>query len=230
MKKDLQSRRMFVGALAMGATASTIAAMTNPLGALAMGESTPDIPLDNPGDAESWFKKVKGSRRVVFDGSMPHAGFPIIWNWAFYLTNNQSGSADSDITAMSVLRHDAIPFALESGLWEKYKFGETYGITDNISGQPALRNPYYEPREGDFPAPAIEGIKRLQERGALFCVCNLAILVYSGMAAQKMNLDPTEVYQEWVDGILPGIQLVPSGVWALERAQKTGCSYIYAGG
>jgi intracellular sulfur oxidation DsrE/DsrF family protein len=28
----------------------------------------------------------------------------------------------------------------------------------------------------------------------------------------------------------PGIQVVPSGVWALERAQKHGCAYVFAGG
>ena len=30
-----------------------------------------------------------------------------------------------------------------------------------------------------------------------------------------MNLNPDEVYQEMVKGILPGVKLVPSGVWAL---------------
>jgi intracellular sulfur oxidation DsrE/DsrF family protein len=44
-----------------------------------------------------------------------------------------------------------------------------------------------------------------------------------------MNLDPDEVYQEMVDGILPGIKLVPSGVWALGRAQNKGSAYIFAG-
>ena len=47
--------------------------------------------------------------------------------------------------------------------------------------------------------------------------------------ASKMNLDSDEVYKEMVDGILPGIQLVPSGVWALGRAQNENCAYIFAG-
>ncbi|MEZ7853862.1 MAG: Tat (twin-arginine translocation) pathway signal sequence containing protein, partial [Cyclobacteriaceae bacterium] len=58
---------------------------------------------------------------------------------------------------------------------------------------------------------------------------DLATKVHSGRAARKMNMDPTEVYNEWINGLLPGIQLVPSGVWALGRAQANGCGYIFAG-
>ena len=43
-------------------------------------------------------------------------------------------------------------------------------------------------------------------------------------------MKPEEVKEEWVSGVLPGIQIVPSGIWALSRAQKKDCGYIYAGG
>lgn len=218
------SRRKFIGALALGATASTISVLTNPMYAKA-----PYFDETKMSDVEDWFKKIKGTHRIVYDGSKPHAGFPIIWNWAFYLSNNETGSSDNDITAMTVLRHDAIPFAFKSALWKKYNLGEVFGVTDNNTKKPALRNPYYQPQDGDFPMPVIQGIKDLQQRGALFCVCNLAISVYSGAIAQKMGLDPKKVYQEWVDAIEPNIQIVPSGVWALGRAQKHGCGYIFAG-
>lgn len=44
-----------------------------------------------------------------------------------------------------------------------------------------------------------------------------------------MNLDASEVRKDFMSGILPGIQAVPSGVWALGRAQNKGCGYIFAG-
>ncbi|MER3374895.1 MAG: Tat (twin-arginine translocation) pathway signal sequence containing protein [Allomuricauda sp.] len=230
MKNHQSSRRMFIGAMALGTTASTMAAVTGPLRPWYSKLSEVENETAEVGEAEAWFKKIKGTHRTVFDGSMPHDGLPVIWNWAYYLSNNETGSPDSDITAMTVLRHDAIPFALHSDVWKKYKLGEVFKINDNATQKPSLRNPYFEPQEGDMPMPSIDGIKRMQERGAMFCVCNLAIMVYSGIVAQKMGLDPTEVYNEWVDAVLPGIQLVPSGVWALDRAQEHGCSYIYAGG
>ncbi len=219
------SRRTFLGALALGSVAGGLSALTG---------KAEGMPLDLKGEplheADAWFKGVKGKHRIVYDGSTPHDGFPIIWNWAFYLTNNQTGSPDNDITGMTVLRHSAIPFAFENRIWEKYPIGEVFGIIDKTTKTGSKRNPYYEPQPGDFPMPQIEGIKRLQERGAMFCVCDLAINVYSSAVAKQMEMDPTEVYKDWTSGVLPGIQPVPSGVWALGRAQEQGCGYVFAGG
>jgi hypothetical protein len=183
------------------------------------------------GDADAWLKKgIKGKHRVVYDGPEPHNALPIIWTWAFYMTNNQTGTDDGDMTGVCVLRHNGIPFAMKDEVWAKYKFGEVFNITDNTKQAPAVRNPYYQPKEGDYPMPGIDGIKALQSRGALFGVCDLAITVFSGAIAQKMNMDAKAVKEEWVANLLPGVQLMPSGVWALARAQKYGCGYIYAGG
>jgi len=224
MKTNIENtRRQFIGALALGATASTISVLTNPIYA-----KSEVFERKLMSDADEWFKKIKGSHRIVYDGSTPHGGFPIIWNWAFYLTNNETGSSDDDITAMTVLRHSALGLAMKDSAWEKYPLGEVFNVKD-ASGNPYKRNPYYEPQEGDFPLPGIDGIKRLQERGALFCACDLATKVYSNAVATQMGLDPTEVYNDWVASVLPGIQLVPSGVWALGRAQEHGCGYIFAG-
>lgn len=220
--KNENSRRKFMGAVLMGATASTLSLITNPVHA--------NMSFDDKkmAGADDWFKSIKGKHRIVYDGSTPHDGFPIIWNWAFYLSNNETGSDDKDITAMTVLRHKAIPFAFKSSLWEKYNLGEVFGVTDNSTNAPSLRNLYYEPKDGDFPLPVIQGIKDMQQRGAMFCVCNLAISVYSGAVAQKLGLDPKNLYEEWIAAVQPGIQVVPSGVWALGRAQENGCGYIFA--
>ncbi len=219
------TRRSFLGKLASGTAISSLGILPG-----IMQAATP-INMALMADAEEWLKKgIKGKHRIVYDGPEPHDAFPIIWTWAFYLTNNQTGVKDEDMTGLCVLRHNAIPFAMNDELWAKYKFGEMFSINDNISKAPAVRNPYWEPKEGDYPLPGIDGIKTMQGRGALFCVCELAISVYSGFAAQASNQDPAAVKEEWMAGLLPGIQPVPSGVWALGRAQDLGCGYIYAGG
>ena len=223
--KSTNSRRRFLGNLAAGASLTGLSSV-----ALALEAATP-VDTTLVGDADAWLKKgIKGKHRIVYDGPEPHQAFPIIWTWAYYLTNNQTGTPDEEMTGVCVLRHNAIPFAMKSDVWSKYKFGEIFKITDNIAQAPAVRNPYYEPKDGDYPVPGIDGIKKLQERGALFCVCDLAITVFSNFTAQSMNMDPEEVKSDWKASILPGIQLVPSGVWALGRAQELGCGYIYAGG
>lgn len=218
-----QSRRGFIGKLAAGTAVglTALTAMKNPLSAATVKSGV---------DAESWFKKAKGDHRIVYDASEPHEGFPFIWNWVYYHSNNETGISDDNMTAMVVLRHNAIPFALEDRLWEKYKLGEVFNVTDKKTSKPSLRNLYYEPQEGDFPAPVVQGILQMQTRGAMFCVCNMALQVYSGAVAKASNMSPEAVYQEWKSGVLKDIQIVPSGVWAVGRAQKHGFGYCYAGG
>jgi hypothetical protein len=53
--------------------------------------------------------------------------------------------------------------------------------------------------------------------------------VYSGNKAKQIGADPTQVYEEWKASVLSEIEIVPSGVWDLERTQKNGCAYIFAG-
>ena len=141
----LPSRREFVGTLSASA-ATLLAGITTTSFA---------APADHKmvADAEDWFKKVKGKHRIIYDAPEPHAGFPIIWSWAFYQTNNQTGSPDTDLTAVVVLRHNGIPIAMEDRLWAKYKFGEVFKIDDNNTKAPAVRNPYFEPQGADFPLP-----------------------------------------------------------------------------
>ena len=125
MKSDFSnsSRREFVGALTLGAT-GFLASMPGVLQA-----SQPEAE-GNVSEADEWFKKVKGKHRIVYDATEPHDGFPILWSWVFYKTNNQTGTMDNDMTAVVVLRHNAIPFAMEDGLWTKYKFGERFHVND----------------------------------------------------------------------------------------------------
>lgn len=220
---ERKSRRAFIGKLAAGTAVglTSLTALKNP----------PTVAsVLNAADSEKWFKNAKGKHRIVYDASEPHDGLPIIWSFVFYLSNNETGVPDNDMTAMVVLRHNAIPFAMEDRLWKKYNLGEVFKVTDATTQKPALRNPYYQPGEGDFPAPGIDGIQRMQERGAMFCVCNMALKVYSSMVAKSSGMNPEEVYNDWKGGILKDIEIVPSGVWALGRAQEHGFAYCYAGG
>lgn len=225
-KQSPNSRRGFLELLALGATASSLSMFAAP----AMAAEALNINKKALIDSDEWFKKIKGSHRVVYDGTTPHEGLPVLWTFAFYETNNATETPDDDMTAVCVLRHNAIPFALEDALWYQYKLGEFFEITDNQTGEPSLRNTVYEPVNGDFPIPGVPGMKKMQERGAMFCVCDLALNVYSGFIADKMGItDKARVYEEFKSGVLPEVQVVPSGVWALERAQQHDCAYIFAG-
>jgi len=46
------------------------------------------------------------------------------------------------------------------------------------------------------------GINQLQENGVMFCVCDVAMTVYSTVVAQGMGKDAAEIKKEWVAGLL----------------------------
>lgn len=220
---EQNSRRQFLGTLA-GASAGLTGLTMLPTSMFA--HDAVDTVLVE--DAETWFKKVKGKHKIIYDAPEPHEGFAIIWSWVFYKTNNQTGTPDNELTSMVVMRHNAIPIAMEDRLWEKYKFGEVFKIHDE-NHTPLTKNPFWVPTNSFWNSMGIQGIKDLQARGAMFCVCDMALTVYSGMVAKGMNLNPEEVKKDWVSGLLPGVQVVPSGVWAVGRAQEKGCGYCFAG-
>ena len=151
-------RREFLGKVATGAALSIPALFTS-------FDVNAIVDPATVADSDEWFKKVKGKHKIVYDAPEPHNGFPIIWSWVFYQTNNQTNTPDTDMTAMVVLRHNAIPMAMQDSLWAKYKFGEVFKINDNNTKAPALRNPFYEPQGADFPWPLLMELKSFRPAG-----------------------------------------------------------------
>ena len=220
-------RRDFLGTIAAGAAVS-IAAMASPLQSFAGAMAAPDV-----AEADKWFDKITGKHRVVFDATRPHEVMPFAWPRVFLMTNQATGSTEKDCSVVVVLRHDAIPYAFEDRLWADYKFGEVFKADDPDTKAPSTRNPFWKPKEGAFKIPGFGvikiGINELQASGVRFCVCNAAMTVYSAALADKMGKKAEDVMKDWKAGLLPGIQVVPSGVWALGRAQEHKCAYIFAG-
>ena len=49
------------------------------------------------------------------------------------------------------------------------------------------------------------------------------------MAAGKVGISADEAKKDWTAGVLPGVTIVPSGVYAVNRAQEKGCAYCFGG-
>ena len=163
----------------------------------------------------------------------PHEIYPFAWPRVFLLTNEATGTANKDCSVVVVLRHSSIGYAMEDKAWAKYELGKLFEANDPETKQPATRNPFWKPKPGAYKIPGVGeiliGVNQLQENGVQFCVCAAAINVYSAVLADSMKLKHEDVKKDFMDAILPGIQPVPSGVWALGRAQEKQCAYIYAG-
>ena len=220
-----QSRRSFIAALALGTTASAFPLLEE----IEKLDLNLEITDNEVSDANKWVAKVKGTKKIVYDGTSFNKGFPVHWNWAFYQSNIDMKVPENEITAVTVFRSFGISPAFKSALWEKYAFGEFFKITDKKTGEPSVRNFIDFPEKGDLPAGGTTGISEMLEKGSMFAVCGIATKIISGVVAKRMNLKADEVFQDFKDHVIEGIQIVPTGVWALGEVQAKGCGYIFAG-
>jgi intracellular sulfur oxidation DsrE/DsrF family protein len=219
-------RRGFLGALAAGAASLGISALAKPMPVTSEPEGV--LPGADHTDFETWLGKIKGKHRQVFDAPGLHEGMPLAWSRVFLMTNKQVGVPDEEMTAVLILRHDSIPVALHHDVWSKYKLGEVFKVTDKATSSSAVRNPYFRPKPGELLLPDMS-VEELLKSGVLIGVCDMALTVYSRVVAKDLNVDGGVVKKDWVAGVLPGIQIVPSGVLAVNRAQEHHCTYCYAG-
>ena len=177
------------------------------------------------------FKKLKGKHKIVFDVPHPNEVFPFAWPLIYLMTNEKTGTPMKDSNAVVVLRHEGIGYAFDDRIWGKYNFGTAFKANDPRTKKTATVNPFWNTKLGDYSVPGVGaipiGIKDLQASGVKFVVCDMAMTVYSAALANGMK--PEDVKKDWMSGLLPDITVVPSGVWALGRAQENGCGYIFAG-
>lgn len=221
--KDVTTpRRGFLGTLAAAAAAG-FASLT-PLRLEAKTRSAaPTSGMDAA--FEAWLNRINGKHKMVFDAPEVNSGMPVIWPRVWLNGNNENyGTKDTDNSGVVILRHAAIPLAMKDELWAKYKLGDAFTIKEGEAA--ATRNIFAKTLP--LPLPGT-GVEALLASGVQFGVCNVALTIYSGMVAQKMGMDGAAVKADWVAGLIPGCQVVPSGVLAVSRAQEKGCGYCFAG-
>jgi hypothetical protein len=221
------NRRDFLGKVTGAAALMGVASLINP----AKAHAGSPIFSGNAPDPDEWFKGIKGKHRLVFDCTEPKEIFPFAWPKIYLMTNEATGASDKDCTAVVVLRHSAFLYALQDNMWAKYKLGEMQKVMDPETKAPAVRNPFWKPKPDDFSAPGLGnvtlGIPELQSMGVMFCVCNMALTVFSAVIAGNTKQEPATVLKEFQDNLITGIPPMPSGVYAVGRAQEHGCGYCY---
>jgi hypothetical protein len=176
------------------------------------------------GDGPTWPGKLKGRHRQVVDAYTVNGGFPLVFASNFLVTD----AAPSSATSVVILRHQALVVALNSAVWEKYKIGESLKIIDPETKAPAVKNPFVNPKPGVL-ATDDSAVDRLLGKGAVFGACNLALHNQSKRLASNAGVSADDAAKEWAANLVPGIALLPSGVWGLNRAQQAGCTYCAGG-
>lgn len=208
---DITARRGFFG---------RIAALTA-LGLSGFVTTVRAQPAKTNADGPDWPGELKGRHRQVFDVYGINDGFPLGFTRNF-LDPNESA------TAVVVLRHSGFPMALGHAMWQKYKIGEAFKINDPETKAPAVKNPFFQPKPGVLQSNE-NALDRLLARGTVMGACNVALVGQSRRLASNAGVSAEEAAKEWAANLIPGISLIPSGTWGVNRAQEAGCTYCAGG-
>ena len=195
------------------------------LGLSGLASAASRAPAATPADGGLiWPGKLKGRHRQVVDAYESNSGFPLAFAYTFLLPYK----VPSDATAVVVLRHGAFPIALTDAMWAKYKLGEAMKIDDPETKGPAVKNPFLNPKPGVLPVDGM-AVDRVLAAGTIFGACNVALMVLSKKFASNAGVTADEAAKEWTANLVPGITLLPSGTWGVNRAQEAGCTYCAGG-
>ena len=222
-ESDNEGRRAFLGKIAVGAATGaaglSLASMVDPwpLWAQARAAGAPD--------GEHWLDNLKGQHKHLVDAYMPNETFPFAFVFSFQAVQ----PPPAQIGTVMVLRHFAMPFALNDAMWAKYKIGEGIKFTDPTTKAHAVRNVMYKPKAGTLPIDDM-AIDKLMAKGTIFGACNVALQFLSGEFAANAKVSKEAAAKEWAANLVPGIPLIPSGTWGVNRAQEKGCTYCTGGG
>lgn len=204
------------------------------LGALAVGVTVdPDElhatspRITGPWDT-TWLDRLAAAQhRVVFNTSEVSDGNVLSYVSSFLDDfHTVHGTTDQQTRPVIVFRRMGTPMALNDALWERYAIGEDQKIKDPNTKAPAIRNVFWKPRDGATGWEAQYALEPLQRRGLISLVCNVALGNWATGMARKYQRDPEAVKAEWRENLIPGAILVPSGIYALIRAQNAGCAFM----
>lgn len=179
----------------------------------------------------SWLDRVKGEYRTVFDAPAVSGGL-CLQQVRNYLAGFKTvyGVTDADVTAVLTIRHDAIPMVLGDTMWEDGTLGKALRLNDPDTGKRTKRNPFLRLTEQSTHAIIAReaALDTLLERGVIVLACDLALRRLSGEVAERMEVTPEEARRMVKESVLPGVTVMPSGIFATTRAQMAGCGFMYS--
>jgi len=179
---------------------------------------------------DSWTARVRAAaHRAVFDSPDVADGLAL-GHAAVFMDNYHEmfGTSDADTVPVIVMRHQGTALAMGDALWDKYDLGKRTKLVDPVTGEVARRNPFVTVGRND-PHALIEPastLPALRARGAVLLACNRALMFFAGQKAREMKLKLEDVQEEFRTGLVPGVILQPSGVYAVIRAQEAGCGVV----
>jgi hypothetical protein len=179
-----------------------------------------------------WVEGLKGKKhKAVFDCTEVESGYGV-WRASIWENQYQGtlSAKPADIKTVLILRHNAFPLTLGQGFWDTYAVGKEMNVTHPVTLQATPKNPALltsadngVPQQFDAFA-----LPNFMNRGGIVLACDLALQFFASGVAQRASISSEEAVRRVKAAMLPGIVLMPSGVFAAVRAQQEGCVYVKA--
>ena len=176
----------------------------------------------------SWLQRLAAAEyRVVFNASEINDGAVMDYAAAFLDGFHEAhGTTDANTRPVIVFRRLGTTMAFNDVVWDRYALAEDEKLNDPMTHAAARRNIFWKAKPGAVPAVAATTLEALTTRGLISLVCNVATNNIGYGLAQKRHLDVETVRSDLRANLIPGAILVPSGIYALIRAQNAGCAYM----
>jgi len=222
-------RREFLEKLAVGAVALGLTGSVSPAFASERRATSDLVPSDK------WLGALTGKHRQFFDMPNHQNGMGLI-----HVRNYLNTMRDvyhlqhPDVTAVVSLYGMSTMLGFNDAMWKKYGLANPLKVMD-ASNAPATSNVFASAPPGSenlnvsgapIGIPADSSISALQQRGAVFILCNNAFNVWMGLLGGGGEKSAA-LRKEFEENMLPGVFLVPAMVVAINQAQTHGCTYMY---
>ena len=205
-------------------------ACASPLAAASVNAGDRSRSPSSPEFDDSWTTRVRAAaHKAVFDSPDVGDGLALGHAAAFMDNYHQMfGTSDAETVPVVVLRHQGTVIAMGDALWDKYELGKRTKLVDPVTGEVTRRNPFVNVGKDDKHALIEPGctLPELRGRGAVLLACNRALMHFASQKAKEMKLNEDEVKAEFRAGLVPGVILQPSGIYAQIRAQEAGCALV----
>ncbi len=221
-------RRDFLGRLAAAVTGLASSSTFTPVGDESRHQDPRRQPLPTSPWDMSWLDRLKNaSYRAVFDANEVADGLALDLALMFMdQFRGVYGTRDEETRAVIVTRQLGAPLAFGDSLWARYEIGVDTHVNDPTTHAPARRNPFWSVPAGSPRAHDGSTLEALLGRGVTLLICNIAAMNWATRLAQKLGRDVEETRNHVRNGLVPGAILVPSGIFALIRAQNAGCAFV----
>lgn len=136
------------------------------------------------------------------------------------------------LATLGVLLGPSIVYGLNDSMWKKYGLGS--GVVGQALGLAPTNVYYYATSKLDPSANPDDPSGMYQDwsaqavlkRGGQFFVCHNAMSAVAMVVAAKVKSDTKTVLADWEKNVLPGFQMIPAGVAAVQQAQENGWKYF----